>query len=93
MGNVSVTPAQTRVRCPDDKFLEAIFSSKTYAEIAEKTGQKLNTTIARYSRVKKTLLENGQTIPEMQRSKPVRKLNNADSMVEIVRRLQATHSG
>ena len=29
-----------RIRCSDEKFLEAVFSSKTYAEVAEKTGQK-----------------------------------------------------
>ena len=35
------------------KFLEAVYSSKTYAEISEKTGQKVASTMARYARTKR----------------------------------------
>ena len=47
---------QTRTRCNDEKFLEAVYSSKTYAEISEKTGQKVASTMARYARTKKHYL-------------------------------------
>ena len=41
MADVNVVEKQKRVRCSDEQFLEAVFSSKTYAEIASKTGQKV----------------------------------------------------
>lgn len=93
MAEVSVSEKQTRVRCSDEQFLEAVFSSKTYAEIAAKTGQKLNSTMSRYARTKKALAERGQTLPEMERSKPVRKVDNVEAMVETCRRLKAANSG
>ncbi len=81
-----------RVRCSDELFLEAVFSSKTYAEIAEKTGQKVASTMARYSRTKKALAEKGVDLPEMERKKPVKSVDNVENMVEIVQRLKQYHS-
>lgn len=83
---------QNRVRCSDEKFLEAVYSSKTYAEIADKTGQKIASTIARYGRVKKALAEEGVQLPEMERKKSVRNIDNIKNMVEIVKRLKEHHS-
>ena len=83
---------QTRVRCSDEQFLEAVFSSKTYAEIAEKTGQKVASTMARYSRTKKALAEKGVDLPEMERKKPNRTVDNVANMAAIVERLRAYHS-
>ena len=82
----------SRVRCSDELFLEAVFSSKTYAEIAEKTGQKVASTMARYSRTKKALAEKGVDLPEMQRKKPVKSVDHIENMVEIVQRLKQYHS-
>ena len=78
-----------RVRCSDEKFLEALFSSTTYAEVAGKTGQKVASTIARYSRVKKILSERGVDVPEMQRKKPEKTVDNIESMVAVVHRLKS----
>lgn len=78
---------QTRVRCSDEQFLEAVYSSKTYAEISEKTGQKIASTMARYSRVKNALEEKGLTLPTMQRAKPKKKIDNIEIMADIVRKL------
>jgi hypothetical protein len=89
MADVTTGVVQTRVRCSDERFLEAVFSSKTYAEIAEKTGQKVATTMARFSRTKKALAERGVELPEMQRAKPQRHIDNIDVMVETARRLKA----
>jgi len=93
MAEVTTSVKQTRVRCSDEMFLEAVFSSKTYAEIAAKTGQKLNSTMSRYARTKKALAERGQILPEMERSKPVRKVDNVEAMADIVRRLKAHTNG
>ena len=93
MAEVTTTEKQTRVRCSDDMFLEAVFSSKTYAEIASKTGQKLASTMSRYARTKKALAEKGIDLPEMERAKPVRSVDNVEAMAETVRRLKAAHSG
>ena len=60
---MSESQKQTRVRCSDEQFLEAVFSSKTYAEVAEKTGQKVASTMARYSRTKKALAAKGVDLP------------------------------
>ena len=76
MAEVTNTERQTRVRCSDDVFLEAVFSSKTYAEIASKTGQKIASTMTRYAKAKKTLAAAGIAIPEMQRKSPVRSVDN-----------------
>ena len=83
---------QQRIRCTDEKFLEAVYSSKTYAEIAEKTGQKIPSTIARYSRVKKVLSEQGIELPEMQRKKHSKNTDNVKNMVDIAKRLKDYHS-
>lgn len=58
-----------RIRCSDEKFLEAVYSSSTYAEISEKTGQKITTTIARYSRIKSLIKSKQKNLPIMQRKK------------------------
>lgn len=92
MADVSTTDKQTRVRCSDEQFLEAVFNSKTYAEIASKTGQKIASTMARYSRTKKALAEKGITLPEMERKKPVKTVDNVEAMAEIVQKLRAAHS-
>lgn len=81
----------SRVRCSDEKFLEAVFSSKTYSEIAEKTGQKLATTAARYSRVKAVLAKKGIEIPSMERKRPTKTMDNIEAMAAIVARLRAHH--
>ena len=87
-----MTDKTTRVRCSDEKFLEAIFSSKTYSEIAEKTGQKITTTMARYARVKAALLKQEIELPKMERKKPVRSVDKEQNMIDIVKRLKAHHS-
>lgn len=92
MAEVTTTEKQTRVRCSDEQFLEAVFSSKTYAEIASKTGQKVASTMARYSRTKKALAEKGIDLPEMERAKPVKTVDNVEAMAETVRRLKAAHN-
>ncbi len=81
-----------RVRCSDEEFLEAVFSSRTYAEIAEKTGQKITTTMARYSRVKATLSPRGIELPKMERKKPEHTVDREQEMVDIVKRLKAHHA-
>ena len=81
-----------RVRCSDEEFLEAVFSSRTYAEIAEKTGQKITTTMARYSRVKATLSPRGIELPKMERKKPEHTVDRQQEMVDIVKRLKAHHA-
>jgi len=83
---------QTRIRCSDETFMEAVYSSKTYAEIASKTGQKVASTMARYGRVKKALAQKGITLPEVERKKPVKTVDNVDNLMEIVQRLKAAHS-
>ena len=82
---------QTRKRCSDELFLEAVFSSKTYAEIAEKTGQKITSTMARYARTKKVLSARGIDLPEMERKKPVKKVDNVENMLAVVARLKEHH--
>ena len=86
------TKNKQRIHCSDEKFLEAVFSSTTYAEIAEKTGQKVTTTMARYLRVKDTLNKRGIELPQMQRKKPERNVDKEAEMVEIVQRLKAQHA-
>jgi hypothetical protein len=87
MAEVTTIDKQTRVRCSDEQFLEAVFSSKTYAEIASKTGQKVASTAARYARTK------GVELPEMERAKPVKTVDNVEAMAEVVRRLKAHANG
>jgi hypothetical protein len=83
---------QKRVRCSHEQFLEAVYSSKTYAEISAKTGQKVASTMARYARAKKVLAAKGENLPEMERKKVTKTVDNVDIMLETVRRLKAAHS-
>lgn len=92
MAEVTTIEKQTRIRCSDELFLEAVFSSKTYAEIASKTGQKVASTMARYARTKKALAEKGIDLPELERAKPVKTIDNVEAMAETVRRLRAAHN-
>ena len=92
MAEVTTTEKQSRVRCEDEKFLEAVFNSKTYAEIATKTGQKVASTMARYARSKSVLAKKGIELPAMERAKPTKTIDNAENMADIVRRLKAAHS-
>lgn len=80
---------QTRVRCSDEKFLEAVFSSKTYAEIAAKTGQKVASTMARFARTKAALAQKGIELPAMERAKPVKTIDSVEAMADVVRRIKA----
>lgn len=89
MTDTNVTEKQKRVRCSDEAFLEAVFSSKTYAEIAGKTGQKIASTMARYARTKSALSKKGVELPAMERQKPVKTVDNVEAMADIVRRLKA----
>ena len=81
-----------RIHCSNEKFLEAVYSSKTYAEVSSKTGQRITSTMARYSRTKKALAEKGVDLPDMQRKKPVKSVDNVENMIEIVQRLRTYHS-
>jgi hypothetical protein len=92
MAEVTTTEKQSRIRCSDDQFLEAVFSSKTYAEIASKTGQKIASTMARYARTKSALVKKGIELPVMERAKPTKTVDNVEAMAETVRRLKAAHS-
>jgi hypothetical protein len=85
----TVNDKQTRVRCSDEAFLEAVFSSKTYAEIASKTGQKVASTMARYARTKEALAKKGIELPTMERAKPVKTVDNIEAMAQVVARLKA----
>jgi hypothetical protein len=93
MAEVTSTEKQTRVRCSDEQFLEAVFSSRTYAEIASKTGQKIASTMARYARTKEALSKKGIELPAMERAKPVKTVDNVEAMADIVRKLKAAHTG
>ena len=93
MAEVTSVEKQTRVRCSDEQFLEAVFSSKTYAEIASKTGQKIASTMARYARTKAALSKKGVELPVMERQKPVKTVDNVEAMADIVRRLKAHTQG
>ena len=93
MAEVTTVTKQKRVRCSDEQFLEAVFSSRTYAEIAAKTGQKVATTMARYARTKAALAKKGEELPSMERAKPVKTVDNTEAMVEFVRRLKAHANG
>ena len=91
--NVTVLEKQKRVRCSDEAFLEAVYSSKTYAEIANKTGQKIPSTMARYSRTKAALAKKGIELPTMERAKPTKTVDNVEAMAEVVRRIKAHANG
>lgn len=92
MAEVIMTVKQQRVRCSDEDFLTAVYTSKTFTEISEKTGQKVASTIARYNKVKKALEERGETLPEMQKQRSNKSVDSIDNMLEIVRKLKAHHS-
>ena len=89
MADVTTTEKQKRVRCTDESFLEAVFNSNTYAEIAAKTGQKVASTMARFARTKAALTKKGIELPSMQRAKPVKTVDNVEAMAEVVRRIKA----
>jgi hypothetical protein len=89
MAEVNVVEKQKRIRCSDEAFLEAVFSSKTYAEVSAKTGQKIATTMARYARAKAALKAKGEDLPKMERAKPVKSVDNIEAMADFVRRLKA----
>jgi hypothetical protein len=93
MAEVTSVDKQKRVRCSDEQFLEAVFSSKTYAEIATKTGQKIASTMARYARTKASLTKKGVELPSMERAKPTKTVDNVEAMADIVRRLKAHTNG
>jgi hypothetical protein len=94
MSEVTTTiDKQTRVRCSDEQFLEAVFSSRTYAEIASKTGQKVASTMARFARTKEALKAKGIELPTMERAKPVKTIDNVEQMAQIVARLKAHANG
>jgi len=93
MAEVTTVDKQTRIRCTDEHFLEAVFSSRTYAEIASKTGQKIASTMARYARTKEALTKKGIELPTMERAKPVKTVDNVEAMADIVRRLKAHTNG
>jgi len=93
MAEVTNVEKQSRVRCSDESFLEAVYSSKTYAEIASKTGQKVASTMARFARTKKALAEKGIELPNMERAKPAKTVDNVEAMAEFVRRLKSHDNG
>ena len=93
MDEVTNVQKQSRVRCSDEAFLEAVYSSKTYAEIATKTGQKVASTMARYARTKAALAKKDIELPSMERAKPTKTVDNVEAMVEFVRRLKSHVDG
>ena len=93
MTEITNTQKQVRVRSSDEQFLEAVFSSRTYAEIASKTGQKIASTMARYARTKSALTQKGIELPAMERAKPTKTVDNVEAMAEVVRRLKAHANG
>jgi hypothetical protein len=93
MSDIVTTEKQKRIRCTDEQFLEAVFSSKTYAEIASKTGQKVASTMARYARTKAALSKKGIELPSMERAKPTKTVDNVEAMAEVVRRIKAHTNG
>ena len=93
MAEVTTTEKQTRIRCSDEMFLEAVYSSKTYAEIASKTGQKVPSTMARYARAKADLSKKDIELPTMDRAKPTKTVDHVEHMAEIVARLKAHAQG
>lgn len=79
---------QKRVRCSNKDFLDAIYSSKNYAEISQKTGQKIASTIARYSRLKKSMEKKGEHLPLMKRGKCSKPIKNLNKMKSLALKLQ-----
>ena len=93
MSEITTTSKKTRIRCSDEKFLEAVFSSHTSAEIASKTGQKVASTMARYARTKTALAKKGIELPAMERAKPTKTIDNVEAMAQVVARLKAVANG
>jgi hypothetical protein len=93
MTDTDTSVKQKRVRCSDEQFLQAVFSSRTYAEIAAKTGQKVASTMARFARTKSALSKKGVDLPVMERAKPTKTIDNVEAMAEVVRRLKAHTNG
>jgi hypothetical protein len=89
MSEVTTFEKQKRVRCSDEQFLEAVFSSRTYGEIASKTGQKIASTMARYARTKAALAKKGIELPTMERAKPTKTVDNVEAMAQVVARIKA----
>lgn len=79
---------KTRIRCTDEDFLKAVYTSKTYDEVSIKTGQKITTTISRYARTKKLFAENGKVLPEMSRKKQINQIPNLNLILDTMRRLK-----
>jgi hypothetical protein len=77
-----------RIRCSDKEFLEAVYSSKTYKEISDKTGQKIPTTIARYNRMKSSLEKQNQFLPSMERKKNTRNIKDLPFISKKIRQLK-----
>mgnify|MGYP001172466922 FL=1 len=82
-----------RIHCSNEKFLEAVYSSKTYAEVSSKTGQRITSTMARYSRIKKKLSKKNIKLPRMERMTRITNLNDVDDIVNIINKLKAQHFG
>lgn len=78
---------QSRVRCSDEDFLKAVYSSKTYKEISQKTGQKIASTIARYIRMKQALIGEGIILPEIKRAKNKKEIKNLHKMKTLAGKL------
>ena len=76
-----------RKRCTDEKFLEAVFTSTTYEEVSEKTGQTESTTAALYLRIKKVLDIKGVTLPVMKRKNQCTE-DTTERLVDIVTQLR-----
>ena len=76
-----------RKRCTDEKFLDAVFTSTTYEEVSEKTGQTESTTAARYLRIKKVLDIKGVTLPVMKRKNQCTE-DTTERLVDIVTQLR-----
>lgn len=90
MGQVLIKTKQKRVRCSDDKFLWAVKTSKTYQEISNKTGQKLQSTIARYGKIKKDLQSKGIALPALQKTK-TRPQTVSSHAIKIANKLKKHH--
>lgn len=93
MTEIIMIKKQKRIHCSDEKFLEAIFNSTTYEEISKKTGQKVASTIARYTRTKKVLAKKNIDIPKITRANYPKDANNVDNMIEIIKKLKEHHKG
>ena len=76
-----------RKHCSDEQFLEAVFTSTTYAQIADKTGQKESTCAARYLRIKKVLDVRGVKLPVMSR-KTKSEEDETDKLITMVKQLK-----